>query len=325
MRHWRGTVANTVEGYLAELRAALAGADPALVQDATYDAEEYLRTAIAEAGPDAGPSAVTDAIDAYGTPEEIATAYRDSELTVAAALRKPKVAVTQSEWGRSPVVRFFGIVMDPAAWGALFYMLLALATGILYFTLVVTGFSLTLGFAVLIIGIPFALLFIGMIRAISLAEGRMVEGLLGERMPRRPRIVGGQGNLWDRIKGWLGDYRTWTTMLYMVLQLPLGIIYFTTVVTALSVSAAVFIAPIAQTIWGQPVFRSFEYGYYIEPWAMPLIMALGVLGFFVTLWLAKGVGKVHGMWAKTMLVGRLDAGTGAEQAPAPAPYVGGAL
>ena len=318
-------MANTVEGYLADLRAALSGADPALIQDAVYDAEEYLRTAIAESGPDAGPDAVTAAIDAYGTPEEIAVAYRDAELTVAAALRKPQVKVTQAAWGVSPLARFFGIIMDPSAWGALFYMLLALATGILYFTLVVTGLSLTFGLAILIIGIPFALLFLGMIRAISLAEGRMVEGLLGERMPRRPRIVAAEGNLWQRIKSWLGDYRTWTTMLYMVLQLPLGIIYFTTVVTALSVSAAVFALPIVQTIWGQPVIRSLEYGYLIEPWAMPLVMAVGVLGFFATLWLAKGVGKVHSMWAKTMLVGRFESGAGTEHAPAPAPYVGGAL
>ena len=51
-------------------------------------------------------------------------------------------------------------------------------------------------------------------------------------------MVGAQGNLWERIKSWLTDYRTWTTMLYMVLQLPLGIVYFTVMVTALSLSAA---------------------------------------------------------------------------------------
>ena len=33
-------------------------------------------------------------------------------------------------------------------------MLLAIATGVVYFTFVVTGLSLSLGFAVLIIGIP---------------------------------------------------------------------------------------------------------------------------------------------------------------------------
>jgi hypothetical protein len=221
-------------------------------------------------------------------------------------------------------------------------MLLALATGIFYFTWVVTGLSLTVGLAILIIGVPFALLFLATIRALSLAEGRMVEGLLGERMPRRPRAVGAQGNLWVRIKSWLGDYRTWTTMLYMLLQLPLGIVYFTAVVTALALSAAAFLLPIAQVMTGQPIIRDLYHGYFIEPWAMPLVMAAGVLGFFVTMWLAKGIGKLHAMWAKVMLVGRFesasagagaDAAAGAEAgrvagagavAPPPPPYTGGA-
>lgn len=33
----------TIAEYLEQLRAALAGADPALIQDALYDAEEHLR------------------------------------------------------------------------------------------------------------------------------------------------------------------------------------------------------------------------------------------------------------------------------------------
>jgi uncharacterized membrane protein len=312
-------LAESIEGYLSELGTALTGADPALVQDALYDAEDYLRNAVAEG--DGSPEAVEAAIEAYGSPEEIADAYRQSEITVAAALHKSASAVSHSRVGRSPIGRFFAVALDPSAWGALFYALLALATGIVYFTIVVTGLSLTFGLAILIIGLPFALLFLSVVRAISLAEGRMVEGLLGVRMPRRPRTLGVQGNLWTRIKSWLADYRSWTTMLYMVLQLPLGIIYFTVVVTALSMSAAVIALPIVQVVFGEPVIRTFEYGYYIEPWAMPLVMALGVIGFFVTLWLAKGIGTVHGMWAKMMLVGRLESGSAAE----PAPYVGGAL
>jgi len=275
-----------------------------LVQAAIYDAEEYLRTAVAEG--DGSPESLEAAIEDYGTPEEVAAAYRDAELTVAKALRKPAAPVARSGFGASPIARFFGIVLDPSAWGALFYMLLALATGIVYFTVVVTGLSLTFGLAVLIVGIPFALLFLAVVRAISLAEGRMVEGLLGERMPRRPRVIGAQGTLWNRIKSWFTDLRTLTTMLYMVLQLPLGITYFTVVVTALSLSVATFALPIAQIVLDQPVIRGLNYGYLIEPWAMPLVMALGVLGVFATLWIAKGVGKLHGMWAKTMLVGRFE-------------------
>ena len=59
---------------------------------------------------------------------------------------------------------------------------------------------------------------------------------LGERMPRRPRTTGQTGPIWERIKGWFTDYRTWTTMLYMLLQLPLGITYFTIMATGLATS-----------------------------------------------------------------------------------------
>jgi uncharacterized membrane protein len=294
-------VPDTIEAYVAELRRALAGADPALVQDAVYDAEEYLRSAVAEAG--GTPEAVAEAIDAYGTPAEVAAAYLETERTVTAALRRPPAMAVPT----NPIARFFGIIADPGAWGALAYMLLALATGIIYFTVVVTGLSLSLGLMILIVGIPVTLLFIGAVRAISLAEGRIVEGLLGQRMPRRPRVVAvADGTFWGRLKAWFSDYRTWTTMLYMLLMLPLGITYFTAVVVGLATSLWMVAAPIAQWVLNTPVIRTVEFGYWIEPWGAPFFIAGGVLAFFATLWLAKGVGYLHGLFAKVMLVGRFE-------------------
>lgn len=303
-------MADTIEGYLTELRGALAGADPALVQDALYDAEEYLRSAVAEAGGTA--QAVAAAIDAYGTPAEIAEAYCDREATVAEALRKPA-----ARGGRTALGRFFGVLADPGAWGALFYMLLALVTGIVYFTLVVTGLSLTAGLSVLIIGIPFALLFIAIVRAVSLAEGRIVEGLLGLRMPRRPRTSGQTGSLWERIKSWFADYRTWTTMLYMILQLGLGIAYFTIVVTGISVALGLMALPVLQWAFHVPMFVFTDYHYVMNWWAAPFVSLLGVLAFVATMWVAKGIGKLHGAYAKVMLVGTLDAEAPASTMPAP--------
>jgi len=317
----------TTEGYLTQLKAALAGADPALVQDALFDAEEYLRDAIAEAGASgvAADAAFDAAVDAYGTPEEVAGAYRDAELTVGAALRTPAPAFARSS---NPIVRFFGIVADPQAWGAIFYMLLAFVTGIIYFTIAVTGVSLSLGLAVLIIGIPVALLTLGIVRAISFAEGRLVEGLLGTRMPRRPRVVSGTATgerFLSRIKSWLTDWRTWTSMLYMVLQLPLGIIYFTILVTGASVSAALIAAPFLQQLTTHGVFfTDGAYNYIIEPWSFPFMVIGGVLGLFMTMWIAKGIGHLHGLYAKALLVGKVD--PSAEQVavypqvPAPAAY-----
>ena len=293
-------MANTVEEYLAELRTALAGSDPALVQDALYDAEDFLRSAIAEHGNT--PEGVSAAIDAYGTPDEIAGAYRDAEATAAVVLRPPARKQATTWYGR-----FLGIVTDPSAWGALFYMLLSVVTGSLYFSVVVAGLSTTLGLMVLIIGIPFALLFIAIVRAISLAEGRVVEGLLGVRMPRRPRVAH-TGSMWERVKGWFTDYRTWTTMLYMLLQLVLGILYFTLAVTGLALAVGLVAAPIVQIVFDTPIARDFTYGYYLYPWAMPFVMVGGVFVFFLTLWMAKGIGYVHGQYAKVMLVGNVERG-----------------
>ena len=43
------TAPRSIEHYLRQLREALAGEDNALVQDALYDAEEYLRAELAAA------------------------------------------------------------------------------------------------------------------------------------------------------------------------------------------------------------------------------------------------------------------------------------
>lgn len=312
-------MADTIEGYLTELRGALAGADPALVQDAVYDAGEHLREAAAEGGDT--PDAIAAAIEAYGPPAEVAAAYADREATVAEALRKPAPERRETVLGR-----FFGVLADSAAWGALFYMLLSLVTGVIYFTIVVTGLSALPGLMLLIIGIPLALLFIAVVRAVSFAEGRIVEGLLGERMPRRPRTSpaassGARPGFWATILSWFTDYHTWTTMLYMVLQLVLGTVYFTIAVIGLATAAALIAMPIVQWVFNVPVILLPSGFYQIQWWAVPFIWLLAVLAFVCTLWVAKGIGFVHRAYAKALLVGRIDKTAGA---PAAASQAGAA-
>lgn len=289
----------TVEGYLAQLRLELAGADPAVAQDALYDAEEYLRSALAEES-GAGPEAFDQVAEAYGTPKEIASAYLEQELTVSRALRSPSPAPRET---RSVLRRFFGVVADPNAWGSLFYMLLAFVTGIVYFVVIVTGLSLSLGLMITLLGIPIALLLIAVVRAVSLAEGRLVEGLLGVRMPRRPRMVGAQGDIWTRLKSWFTDYRTWTTMLYMLLQFPLGILYFVLLVTGFAASASLVALPFLQEVAVNPLIQVGGYSYALETWAYPLVVAVGLLGMVVLLWIVRGIGMLHGGYAKVLLVG----------------------
>ena len=293
----------TIAEYLEQLRAALAGADPALIQDALYDAEEHLRAELQEHPGMSQEDMLAKVVGSYGSPEEVAEIYRDQEIKIQRALRPPPPPKRHSLAGR-----FFGVAADPRTWGAMFYMLLALATGIFYFTWVVTGVSLSAGLSVLIVGIPFIVLFFGTVRALSLVEGRLVETMLGVRMPRRPPYPVAGRSLMSRIGAMFTDARTWSTMLYMILMLPLGIVYFTITVTLLSVSVGFIGAPLAWT------FGDFDHSTVSINWGggehVPTLvdalalLVIGVLLLFTLLHLVRALGRMHGQIAKHLLVSR---------------------
>jgi uncharacterized membrane protein len=293
----------TITEYLKQLRAALVGADPALIQDALYDAEEHLRAELAERG-DGDEAAMLEAVvGSYGDPQEVAEIYRDQEVTVQRAMRTPKAPTRGSALGR-----FFGVAVDPHTYGALFYMLLALATGIFYFTWVTTGIGLSLGFSILIIGIPFLVLFVGTLRVLALLEGRIVETMLGVRMPRRPAYADRSQPWLKRIGGMFTDARTWSTLLYMLLMLPLGIAYFTIVVTGIATSLSLAVAPWVALFLPQAQMSNVYVDGHVWPphawqwWSVPAVSLVGVLLLFVVLHLVRGIGSLHAQVAKNLLV-----------------------
>jgi uncharacterized membrane protein len=287
----------TVEQYLARLRECLRGADPALVQDALYDAEEHLRAELAQYPGDGEPEVLARIVASYGAPEEVADAYRANEVKVQAALRTPRPRPRLTAFGR-----FFGVYADTRTYLALLYMLFALFAGIFYFTFAVTGISMSVGFAILIIGIPFFLLFIGATRGLALVEGRIVEAMLGTRMPRRP-LFADRGTPWlTRIVDMLKDPRTWGTIVYLLLMLPLGIFYFVFAVVGLSVSLAMIVAPIVMLLWHGHLIHLDGVVETPHPALLPLMSILGIVLLTVTLHLSRGIGYLHGQVAKSLLV-----------------------
>ncbi|NLA68910.1 MAG: hypothetical protein GX856_11845, partial [Gammaproteobacteria bacterium] len=157
--------------------------------------------------------------------------------------------------------------------------------------------------------VPLLILFFGSIRVLSLVEGRIVEVMLGERMPRRPLYTARGRSIWQRIGDMFTDVRTWSTMLYMLLMLPLGVAYFTLATTLLSVGLGFVLAPIA--VWtglverwsggSDAVMVGFD-GVPLEGWELGLMLLAGVLLMFATLHLARAIGRGHGLLAKHLLV-----------------------
>jgi uncharacterized membrane protein len=296
----------SIEEYLKQLRDALSGEDPALIQDALYDAEEYLRAEVA-AHPGKTEADVLELIaSTYGAPDEVAAAYRDTEAKVKAALQPPPPRRTEPA---SPMRSFFGIFSDSRAYTSLFYMLLSLATGVLYFTFVVTGLSMSFGLAILIIGLPFFLIFIGMARVMALGEGRLLEAMTGERMPRRPVHPGPELTFFARIGAMLTDARTWTTLAYFLLMLPLGIAYFVIATVGLSVGISFILGPVLGVLQRFGMFSDWgvdnwgiQPAWLGSPFGLLLLLVAGVLILTLLMHVARGVGRIHVRFAKSLLV-----------------------
>lgn len=291
----------SIKAYLDALKVCLRGQPPALIQDALADAEEYLRAEHAQAPEESEAQVLARVIETYGTPHEVAEEY----IAMEQAIKSPFPAREEETVAESGP-GLFGVLVDPRTYGALIYMLLSLATGIFYFTWAVAGVSLTLGLAILIFGIPFALLFIGSVRVISWVEGRVVEALLGVRMPRRLPTQEEGGTLWQRIKRVLADGRTWSSLIYMVLQLPLGIIYFTLAVVLGATSGGMIASSFYELSTGKNVVQLPSYpeidALLNTPHGLVLAMIVGFIGILFTLHLARVIGFIHGKIAEALLV-----------------------
>jgi uncharacterized membrane protein len=291
----------TVEEYLEKLKTNLEGCDAATLQDALSDAEEYLRNGL-ETARSADPEfneaeALGKLIEEFGSPEEFAADYRKVEARV-----RPTFAAPPIKENTSILNRTIGIFTDPSAWSALLFMLLSLVTGIIYFTWAVTGLSLSIGLLVLIISLPLIGLFLLSVRGIALVEGRIVEALLGVRMPRRPIFVDRNISWWARFKILLGSKHTWLALVYMILMLPLGVIYFSVFVTLIALSLAFLAAPIAQLFVAFPILYFGSDQFYLDP-GLGLLSGLIGLAFAIgTMHLAKLIGGWHGSLAKALLV-----------------------
>jgi hypothetical protein len=308
------TADELIRFYLQDLKAALRGADKATVQDALADAEEHLRTALESEGAEkeAEADAVQAIISEYGEADEIAQAYKNWEVSLPPALAAtPAARRVASQANPKSYPGFFGVFADPRAWGGLVFMLISLVTGTLYFSWAVTGLSTSIGVMILIIGIPIAILFLLSFRGVAFLEGRLVEALLGERMPRRASFTDSNQPWKVRLKQLLTGKSTWLAIIYMILMLPLGVIYFTVTVILIAVSISFIATPIGAIVMmaSDIPFEIFSTGSMVwtvsDPTGFMLTLLLAVLGFLIgtgTMHIARWVGKVHGKFAKALLV-----------------------
>lgn len=330
--------ADPVAEYLSHLQRELIGVDAAVAHDALVDAETHLRAAIA-----AGRSPAS-AIEEFGPAADFARAYAGApapahRAAAGAAGATPPASPAASgavasagalaTLARVPLV---GVWFRPRAWSSLFYFLLpcfviALAT----FVWVVCVGSLALGTLPILLGLPLAVFLLGSVRAICLAEGKVVEFFLGVRMPRRVQPVqvltpvGGVAEIgfWKRIGCWLTDIRSWLSLAYLLGNFFVATGLFALFVTLGALVLMMVVAPLAQAA-GWPAIHVADGDteirflwerltpdadgvVHLSTSTSVLSVLLGMALATATLWLALGTGWVYGQVVKAIQVARPQA------------------
>lgn len=245
--------------YLAELQAAMTGLDAATVHDALVDAENHLLTALRSG------LTIEQAISDYGSPQEVAKAYFDEAHQTTAHRADSGDALSVENLpagptGTSPSVnqRFQQIPVikiwaDPKAWGSAFYFLVpGFAFALASFIWVVTVGSLSVAMMPVLLGIPLFIFLMGSVRVISLFQGKLVERLIGIRMPHRMQPVvipvlrgtGAELHFWRRIRFWLTDVRSWLSLAYLLGNFFVAVILFSLFVTLTAVATSLLFAPL---------------------------------------------------------------------------------
>jgi hypothetical protein len=294
-----------IRDYLQALQRALAGSDPALVQDALSEAEALYRREcqrLSWAEPLLSEAEVrARSLASLGSPEDRAGSNVTRDRVVAEALAPVPAAEPAPE---HPWPSFLGVLAAPKAYTSVLYILAAYPISIFYFVWGLTGLCLSLGLCVLIIGVPFLVLYLGSARALGLGEGRLVEALLDVRMPRRPPLLPEGSGWFERLKGIIVDSHTWKCVAYLLLHMPVTLVTFLLTLVGLGVSLGLLAVPIAHGIFHTPVLISCWEGDALEIpfWLQVIFPVGGFLGFIGTLHMALGLGRLHGSLARALLV-----------------------
>jgi Putative sensor len=144
----------------------------------------------------------------------------------------------------------------------LVYLLLALPLGVLYFVILVTGYTLGAGLIITLVGVPILVTMIFVTYLLGDLDRAMTSKLLGVRIAKPEAKPSQDDSARSILVAQLKSMQFWKEFGYLLLKMPLGVVAFTVTITFVSVSLVLIAAPFivtfvpgaAMTLWhGQQI------------------------------------------------------------------------
>ena len=189
----------------------------------------------------------------------------------------------------SEIDRILGPVVQARTYRNLLYLAISYPFGIVYFVLMTAGIALGTGLMVIGIGLLILAATLLLARAFALLERRMTQSMLGATL--RPWPAAERG-----LRAMLLDRRSWTSVLYLILRLPIGVLglvcSLAAIAAVVAMAAPALYPVLPYVIDGERITRS-------EP--ATLISLAGCVLFFFVVHAANGLAALSRRMAEALL------------------------
>jgi signal transduction histidine kinase len=207
--------------------------------------------------------------------------------------------------GGGGVRRVLAPLLEPRTLTATIYLLGSMFVGLAWHTILAVGLSVGVSTLVIWVGVFVLALTVLAWRGGAWLERRWIRAMLGVHIPDpyRPRP---QGSLWRRARVVASDPATWKDLAYLVVLLPLGIIWFVVTTTLWSLALGGLSAPLWYWIPADGGVALFSNGgrEFLVLDTLPEALLATVLGAVLCVaaaWAVKGMAAAHAAVAVALL------------------------
>lgn len=176
----------------------------------------------------------------------------------------------------------------------LIYLLLSLPLGVLYFVILITGFSLGTGLIITLVGIPILVAMIFVTYILGDLDRTVTSKLLGVKIGKPEARPSNSESASSILVAQLKSLQFWKELVYLLLKMPLGVISFTIAVVFVTVSLAFILAPFILTYMPDAQMMLWN-GFEIDTMQRAIMTSvLGVILSIVSIIFINGFAKLMG-------------------------------
>ncbi len=176
----------------------------------------------------------------------------------------------------------------------LIYLLLSLPIGILYFVVLITGFSLGAGLLITLVGIPILVAMIFVTYILGDLDRKMTSLLLGVNIAKPEARPSNDDSARAILVAQVKSLQFWKELGYLLLKMPLGVISFTIAIVLVAVSLGFIAAPFILTYAPQAQMMLWN-GFEIDTMQRAVVTAVVGLGLgAISVVLINGYAKFMG-------------------------------